>query len=79
MKAALLLATENGSDMRIDLERVKVLHVEPGDVLTLTVPRDMSAEHARSLLDAMKRAFPEVLVAMLTEGAELEVVRRGAD
>lgn len=62
-------------EVRIELEHLKRVHLEPGDILVVQVPLDLSEEHAARLKGSLSRAFPGHEIGILTGGGQLGVVR----
>lgn len=61
--------------VRIELEHLKRVHLEPGDVLVLQCPEHVSNAYAKVLTDYLSERFPGHEVAIVSAGAQLGVVR----
>lgn len=61
----------------IEVEKIERLHVEPGEILAVTLPKGSSAEMARSVADNLRRHLPEGVELLLLAGdISLKVVAR---
>jgi hypothetical protein len=56
-----------------DIEDIKRLNVQPGDVLLVTMPRGSSMERAEQIRDTLETNLP-VRVLFRTPGVEVEVI-----
>jgi hypothetical protein len=61
--------------MHIQVADLKRVSLEPGDVVVLQVPGDLSDKHAALLRENLSEAFPGHEIGILTGGAQLSVVR----
>jgi len=61
-----------------ELEHVKVMRLEPGDVIVARVAPGTTWEDAQRLKDTLQVKFPGH-EAMVTAGAELDVLRRALE
>jgi hypothetical protein len=59
----------------IDLEYIKGLKLEPGDVLVIKAERAISQEQIQRLRDSLSSVFTDNQVAFLAPGVELDVIR----
>jgi hypothetical protein len=57
----------------IEIEDIKRLDVKPGDVLLVTVPREMSSEAAQRVANAFETTLP-VRAIIKTSDVRVEVV-----
>jgi len=60
--------------MTIEIEDVKRLRLQPGDVLVVRMPVRVSQEAAAAIVDDLDGCFPDNRVVVLAPGVELEVV-----
>jgi hypothetical protein len=58
-----------------ELEHLRVLRLEPGDVLVLTCPDPLTFERAETLRARVKQEFPGHKVIVIDSGGSLGVVR----
>lgn len=61
--------------MKIEVEKIQRLRVEPGETLVVTLPEHTTPERARELLKVLEEKTPEgVRVLVVTSGVELTVI-----
>lgn len=70
------LVTDDGTE--IALERIRVLNVEPGDVVVLRCPDGHPEEAYRRLVEQAQALFGNGTRVVALEGIDISVVREGA-
>ena len=56
----------------------KVITVQPGDIIAVKYPGMLSLDAITRLKEQIKGKFPDCEVAILCEGMDLEIYRRGS-
>lgn len=62
-------------DVAEELEEVRVLRLQPGDVVVCTLRRDASHAEFEEIHARLKERFPDNAVTIVGQDAELSVVR----
>lgn len=65
----------------IEILRISPKHLEPGDKLVLklpriNLPRPKLLKYARSQLKILKKFFPDTDVLVLTDGMDIEILKK---
>jgi hypothetical protein len=60
---------------RLDLVEAKILFLEPGDIIALRYPGLLTPKQAESLKADGEAAFPGHVVAVLSQGIDVVIVR----
>ena len=58
----------------IEVEELRKVRLEPGDVVVLRVSDDIDAATAHACLDVLRQVFPDNRSVILQPGQDLEVV-----
>ena len=61
----------------VDFESVQLLRLQPGDIVVLRVPRDLSEQDFAGFSDRVKATFPDHQLVLLDDTADLQVFRKG--
>lgn len=73
------------AEMRHELiDRLKVIQLQPGDILALSYPHTLSVDHAKLLSESLGNALKEsghteTKVVVIQEGSQLTVIRAAAE
>lgn len=61
----------------LGIEEVRVVRLEPGDIICLMTPKMLTMEEADHLHNQAQAFFDDHRVVVLEDGLSLEVVRKG--
>jgi len=61
--------------MKIDVEKIEIAKIEPGDSLIITLGEHISQEQADCLKMSIHLTYPECKVMLLSKGTKIEIVR----
>lgn len=75
LNADFALRPDMPSEQQPTLEQMKVLRLEPGDVLVALFPERLSPERYKRNLGGFRSIFPDHVCFILDAGATLQVVR----
>jgi hypothetical protein len=59
----------------VQLPEVRILRLEPGDVLVVNVPGRLTDDECQELGRRVKESFPDHRIAVLDGGATLDILR----
>jgi hypothetical protein len=71
--------TEEGLTVSEELEEVRVLRLQPGDVVVCTLRRNASHAEFEEIHARLKERFPDNAVTIVSQDAELSVVRPASE
>lgn len=61
--------------MKIDIERLEIANIQPGDALIITLGDAFDKKNALSLCENLRRAFPDCKVILLEKSCKIKIVR----
>lgn len=62
-------------EIEIVLRHLQVVRIQPGDTLVLRFPGTLSLMYVQRIGEQFRTAFPDHRTVVITEGAELGVIR----
>jgi hypothetical protein len=71
--------TEEGLTVSEEFEEVRVLRLQPGDVVVCTLRRNASHAEFEEIHARLKERFPDNAVTIVGQDAELSVVRPASE
>lgn len=61
--------------MKIDVERLQIMNIEPGDTLVITLKDVVSREEMDRTHTILSKLYPFSKVLVMDDGAEIKIVR----
>lgn len=61
--------------MKIDIKRMEIMNLEPGDTLVITLESDVTRETMDYIRHILASAYPDCKALVLTKVKEIHVVR----
>lgn len=71
----LSLGTLGDDPMKVDLDRMNVVNIQPGDVIALMHPKRLSMKIQERLKASMGKLFPDNKIVIIEEGMTMDVYR----
>lgn len=61
--------------MKIDIERLQIMKVEPGDTLVVTTKHRVSNEEVDGMRTVLAKLYPTCKVLVVDGGVEIKIIR----
>ena len=61
--------------MKIDIEKMEIMDVQPGDTLVITLKEPIELARNEIINKILQRKFPECKILVLQNGSEIHLVR----
>lgn len=61
--------------MEINVEKIEIMNVQPGDSLVITLSKSLSHAEVDKLHEVLRTWYPKCTIVVLEKGSKIQIVR----